>query len=119
MNKNKNRQQRVNKIATILNAFLFGLGAFNFFDQSKWLFGVLLTIVSLCNLYTLRLGEEKKQSITVGLNSLNALVAAITAYDYYTQGTQGLHLAWGLITLMYIGVVILSVIRNRVTNEVS
>lgn len=119
MIKDKRRLKRINKIATLLNVFLFSLGAFGFFTQAKWLFGVLLSIVALCNLYTVKLGEDKGKLTNIGLNSLNALVAAITAYDYYTQGTQGLHLIWGLITLMFVVVTVLFIVRNQSKNEIT
>ena len=112
------RKKRLTRAGFILNTFLFGLGGYVFFTQEKWLFGGVLIFVALANLYALQLGENKVTYITIGLNLLNAIVAGITAYDYYIQGTKGLHLMWVLIAILYSIVTLVFFIKNRrIRNE--
>ena len=113
MIENEVRKKRLTRVGFILNTFLFGLGAFVFFTQEKWLFGGVLVVVALANLYALNLGENKVNYTVIGLNALNAIVAGITAYDYYLQGTKGLHLMWIFIAVLYSIVTLIFFIKNR------
>jgi len=97
-----NQKARLSRFANILAALLFAMSALSFFKNGQILYGFILLIISCANVFVLIYLYHNLRLTKVLLNLLNALAAGLTAYDYYTKGTDYIHYVWLLSMLMFL-----------------
>ena len=99
----KQRKQRIVRIVSLVTGLIFLMGALDFIDRGRPLFGVLQIVAGLLNLLS-ALPPEKlprwQGTLKYGVLGLNVLVAISVAIDYFQAGKQYIQYAWVLIAII-------------------
>lgn len=99
-----NQKARLSRFVNILAALLFAMSALSFFKGGQILYGFILLIISCANIFVLVYLNHNLRLTKIILNLFNALAAGLTAYDYYSKGTDYIHYVWLLSMLMFLAV---------------
>lgn len=106
-----NQTARLSRFANILATLLFAMAALSFFKNNQMLYGFILLIIGCSNIFILVYLNHELKLTKVILNLFNALAAGLTAYDYYTKGSDYIHYVWLLSMLMFLLVNIFLILK--------
>jgi len=93
---NKRKEQNTKKIL-IINAIGFLAILILGFDESSLFVNIFIALFVITNLVLFFLWKKITKTIYFKINLLTALVALITAYDYYSKNSHYVYLIWLLI----------------------
>ncbi len=100
-NKNKKKERNPRKVL-IINAVGFSAILLLGFEESNLFVNLFISIFVFANLMLFFLREKLKKNINFQINLLAALVAFVTAYDYYSKDSRYVYLIWFLMGCVYI-----------------
>lgn len=106
-------KERLPKINFILGAALFLLSSFSFFGEGQVSYAILFLIIGLTNLALIRFQPGQAKWVNAVVLALNVAGAILVALDYQAKGTKGLHLAWWLISALYLLALFLQLRRKK------
>lgn len=95
-------KERLPKINFILGGVLFLLSSFSFYGDGKLTHAVLFLLLGLLNLLLIRFAFGNRRWVNPVVLGLNVLGAIAVALDYQSRGTEGLHLMWWFIAILYL-----------------
>jgi hypothetical protein len=107
------QHERLSRFSSMLAIFLFAMSALSFFKAGTYLFGFIVLIISFLNVIAIVFLKDKKKTVNVILNLLNAIAAGITAYDYLRQGTSYIQYIWMLTTFIFLTLSIFLLINKE------
>jgi hypothetical protein len=96
-----NRETRI-RISLIIGIITFFIAGLDSLDQGQLILAVSNLLFAIVNLASLYFIKGKESSVSVILLILNAGLAFIVSYGYYSSGKVMLPMAWLLVGLFYI-----------------
>jgi hypothetical protein len=99
---NKERNKNRVKKQLLVNSIGFLIILLVSFEESTLLIQLLISIYVVASIILYFLFDKIKRSIEFPVNMLSAFVAFVTGYQYFSQGSKYVYLAWFLIGCFYI-----------------
>lgn len=93
------KKERRKKVSILLNSFLFLLSGIDMISSSRLYFGLFVMLVAVLNFLTFF--ETFAKNLQLYIHLSNIIVAALIAFNYYTGGSEYIHLLWIFISLLY------------------
>lgn len=105
MKENAYKKERRTKKSLIINAIGFSAILFLGFEESSLFVNIFISLFVVANLLMFFLWEKFKKKHRIPLNLLGAIMAFVTAYDYYSKDSRYVYLIWcvlGIINIIFI-----------------
>jgi len=98
----KNKKEKLYKVPTILNAFLFVFSGFTFIGSNKILFGIIQIVAGSLNLILLpnRIPQKTKTIFSYLVFVFNIIVAVTISIDYFNAGKEYIQYVWIVVALI-------------------
>ena len=92
---------RLPKINFILGGLLFLLSSLSFFDSGQVPHAIIFLVLGLVKLILLSIQGRNPAWVNFLVLGINALGAAIVAFDYQAKDASAIHLVWWLAAGLY------------------
>lgn len=102
MNEKAKKLERKTRKTLIINAVGFFVILLLGFEESNLFVNIFISIFVCANVVLLFLWEKLNKNIYFQVNLLAALVAFVTAYDYYSKDSRYVWLIWLVLGCVYI-----------------
>jgi len=99
------KKERRTKKSLIINAIGFSAILILGFEESSIFVNIFISLFVVANLLMFILWEKLKENMRIPINLLAAVVAFVTAYDYYSKDSRYVYIIWfilGIINIVYI-----------------
>ena len=99
------KKERRTKKSLIINAIGFSAILILGFEESSIFVNIFISLFVVANLLMFILWEKLKENMRIPINLLAAVVAFVTAYDYYSKDSHYVYIIWfilGIINIVYI-----------------
>lgn len=110
--KTNKKEQRTRK-SLIINAIGFSAILLLGFEESSLFVNIFIFLFIVANLSIFFLWKKLKQNIQIPLNLLAAIVAFVTAYDYYSKDSRYVYLIWCVLGIVNIAFIFIRNGKNK------
>ena len=110
--KKKNRTKS-NKIILLLNAGLFSSILLTSYNETDLIIALFYIVFIIINIFLFVFYSEYSKSIKLYINVINAIIAFVTSYDLFMQGSQTVYFIWIIIGFTNLVITFLSISKKK------
>jgi asparagine N-glycosylation enzyme membrane subunit Stt3 len=110
--KKKNRTKS-NKIILLLNAGLFSSILLTSYNETDLIIALFYIVFVIVNIFLFVFYSKFRKSIKLYINIINAIIAFITSYDLFMQGSQTVYFIWIILGISNLVIIFLSISKKK------